>query len=451
MFVIPRSPLPAHTVITRVVCAAGGVFAPGHLGELTRIVPFEMVDAVVAECARTERRVRLLPARVVVYLLLAAGLFAELGWPLVWGKLVWGLPSGPRPSGSALFYARKRLGPEPIRRLLGLLAGPGTTAARWRGLLVCAFDGTELDLPDSPANQAAFGRSGSGANQAGYPHLRLVALVACGSRAILDAAFGPTSRTERDLAAGLFDSLHAGMLVLADRGFPSAAWLAQLHETETEFLARVPAHWRPKTIARIPDGTRIVLIGGLKLRLIEAEITIATAEGRRTGAYRLLTTLRDPDRHAALDLIALYHARWEIETAYCEIKSSLLGRRVLRAGDPAGITQETWALLVLYQVLRCCIDDAVTGTDLTPLQVSFKLARETARDQVISAANILDDEQIDLKGRIGTELLARPLTQRGPRTAPRVIKRAISKHRAKGTVTRRTYKATLEIALIDSA
>lgn len=451
MFVIPRSPLPVHTVMTRVVRAAGGVFAPGHLGELTRIVPFEMVDAVVAECARTEHRVRLLPARVVVYLLLAAGLFAELGWSLVWDKLIWGLPDGPRPSGSAFFYARKRLGSEPIRRLFALLTGPGTAAARWKGLLVCAFDGTELDLPDSAANRARFGKPGAGAKQAGYPHLRLVALVACGSRAILDAAFGPTSRTERDLAASLFDSLGAGMLVLIDRGFPSAAWLKDLRRTEAEFLARVPAHWRPKTIARLDDGTRLVLIGGLKLRLIEAEITIATTEGRRTGAYRLLTTLHDPDQHTALDLIALYHARWEIETAYCELKSSLLARRVLRGHDPAAITQETWALLTLYQVLRCCIDDAVTGTARTPLQVSFKLARETARDQVISAGNILDDEQIDLKGRIGAELLARPLPKRGPRTAPRAVKRAISKHRAKGTVNRRTYKTTLEIALINSS
>ena len=175
--------MPAHTVITRVVRAAGGVFAPGHLGELTRIVPFEMVDAVLADCGRTERRVRLIPARVSVYLLLAAGLFADLGWPLMWDKLVWGLPGGPRPSASAFFYARKRLGTEPIRCLFGLVAGPGTGATRWRGHLVCAFDGTELDLPDSAANRARFGRHGSGAAQAGYPHLRLVALIACGSRA----------------------------------------------------------------------------------------------------------------------------------------------------------------------------------------------------------------------------------------------------------------------------
>ena len=64
-----------QSVITRRIVVAGGVFAPGHLGELTRIVPFEMVDAVLADCGCMQRRVRKLPARVVVYLLLAAALF----------------------------------------------------------------------------------------------------------------------------------------------------------------------------------------------------------------------------------------------------------------------------------------------------------------------------------------------------------------------------------------
>jgi hypothetical protein len=68
-----------NSVITRVVTVAGGCFAPGHLGELTRIVPFEMVDAVLAETGTMQQRLRLLPSRVVVYLLLAAGLFTEIG------------------------------------------------------------------------------------------------------------------------------------------------------------------------------------------------------------------------------------------------------------------------------------------------------------------------------------------------------------------------------------
>ena len=84
-------------VIARQVVVAAGVFAPGHLGELTQIVPFEMVDAALAATASTRRRVRLLPARVIVYLLLAGCLFAELGYRQVWLRLVAGLDGLPLP------------------------------------------------------------------------------------------------------------------------------------------------------------------------------------------------------------------------------------------------------------------------------------------------------------------------------------------------------------------
>lgn len=429
---------------------AGGAFAPGHLGELTRIVPFEMVDAVLTACGKTQQRTRLIPARVGVYLLLAAGLFAHLGWGGVWDKLTAGLEQRPGPSGSALFYARKRLGAAPLRALFELLAGPGASTARWRGLLVVAIDGTEIEAPDTDANRERLGVHGSGTGQSGYPRLRLVAAVAAGTRSLLAATWGTIRDTEQTLALELLPHLGPGHLLLADRGFAAAALLDRLARTGTEILVRIPAHWKPKTLARLADGTRLVQIGTRRLRLVEAEITINTTGGSRTGAYRLATTLTDPADHDALDLVELYHQRWEIETAYMELKSGLLRRTVLRSGDPAGLDQEIWALLCLYQVLRSAIDNACTASDLTPIQASFTRALECARDLLIQAAGIIEDEQIDLAGRIGAELIARPLPARRSRTAPRAIKRAISKHRAKGAVTRRTYKATLEIALINS-
>jgi hypothetical protein len=122
--------------ITRRVKVAAGRFAPGHLGELTQQVPFEMVDAVLAEGRAVQRRVRDLPARVVVYLLLAAGLFAELGYRQVWARLVAGLDglAVATPTSSALAQARRRLGVAPLAGLFGLLAGSPAGAARWRGL-----------------------------------------------------------------------------------------------------------------------------------------------------------------------------------------------------------------------------------------------------------------------------------------------------------------------------
>ena len=139
-----------QSVITRAVTVAGGRFAPGHLGELTQQVPFEMADAVLEETCRAQRRVRDLPARVVVYLLLAGCLFAELGYPQVWHRLAAGLGGLPVavPAASAMTQARRRLGPGPLRELFFLLRGPGP-AGPVAGLLAVAIDGTIMTVADS--------------------------------------------------------------------------------------------------------------------------------------------------------------------------------------------------------------------------------------------------------------------------------------------------------------
>jgi hypothetical protein len=92
-----------QSVITRTVTVAPGRFAPGHLGELTQQLPFELVDAALVATGRTQVRLRDLPARVVVYLLVAGWLFAELGDGQVWQRLCAGLDGLPvaTPTASA--------------------------------------------------------------------------------------------------------------------------------------------------------------------------------------------------------------------------------------------------------------------------------------------------------------------------------------------------------------
>ncbi len=275
------------------ITVAKGVFAPGHLGELTRIVPFEMVDEVLAETGRTQQGVRVLPSRVVVYLLLAAGLFGEVGYLGVWDKLVAGLDGLglARPSGTAVWLARIRVGVAPLRVLFDLLrgsaAGIRTAGVWWRGLLVAAIDGTVLDVPDSPGNAAYLGRNRSQHGTAGYPQIRLVALVACGTRAVIDAVFGPKSQGETTQARRVLRSLHAGMIVLLDRGFDSNAFLAALAATDAQFLVRLTGNRKPPVLRRYRDGSYLSLIGGVRVRIIECEITIVTTAGRHTGTYRL--------------------------------------------------------------------------------------------------------------------------------------------------------------------
>lgn len=426
------------------------------MGELTRIVPFEMVDAVVAETGRSQRRVRVLPSRVVVYLLLAAALFAECGYRQVWSRLTAGLHGlcVAHPSPAALAAARRRVGAAPLRALFDLLrgsaAGPATRGVWWRGRLVCAVDGTTLCCPDTTANLAVYRKGGSHHGGTGYPMVRLAALVACGTRALLAAAFGTISEDERSYVARLLPDLHPGMLVLADRNFGYRPTLTALAGTGAELLVRVKAGRRLPVCRRCRDGSWWSRIGPLEVRVVRCQITIATSAGARSECYQLVTTVADPD--CAADLVRLYHQRWEIETAYAELKQSILGGRVLRARTPAGLEQEIYALLVAYQALRIAICDAtIARPDIDPDRGSFTVALQAARDQLVQAAGVMTDTVVDLVGAIGQQVLADLLPDRRCRTNPRVVKRAISNYVAKTTTGRLrgpSYRATISIDLI---
>jgi hypothetical protein len=152
-------PVQCPTVcLTRSITVAEGVFAPGHLGELTQHAPFELVDAVLTETGRVQQRVRDLPSRVGVYFVLAVGLYGHLGYARVWDKLVAGLRDLPglvlvTPSEKALRDLRRRIGPAPVKALFevvaGPLAGPSTPGARYRRWRTVAFDGcSSLKAPD---------------------------------------------------------------------------------------------------------------------------------------------------------------------------------------------------------------------------------------------------------------------------------------------------------------
>lgn len=449
------APLSVQTVMARTVTVAGGRFAPGHLGELTQQIPFEMVDAVLAEAKATQARVRLIPARVTVYLLLAGCLFTELGYVGVWQRLVAGLHglAVANPTAAALRQARQRLGVTPLRALFDLLRGPPAgvwvPGARWYGLLVCAIDGTTMTVPDSPANLGRFRKHRCNHGGSGYPQLRLTALLACGTRTVIDAVFTPTNSGELAHAQTLVRALQPGMIVLLDRGYAVFDLLAKIAATKADLLVRAKTNQRLPVLRRLPDGSYLSRMGELTVRVVACQITIATSAGRATGIYRLATTLTDHRDHPAAALIRLYHQRWEIETAYLELKSTILGGRVLRARTPTGVDQEVYALLICYQILRTAMADATTSQpDLDPDRASFTTALHTARDQIILATGVIADTVIDLVGTIGRHVLANLMPDRRLRINPRKVKRAISKYNTKGSIDRTSYKATLTIDIL---
>jgi hypothetical protein len=281
--------------------------------------------------------------------------------------------------------------------------------------------------------------------------IRLLALVACGTRTIIDATFGTTGVGETSYTHALLVSLRAGMILLADRNFAARELITAVAGTGADLLIRVKTGRKLPVCRRLGNGSYVSRIGSIEVQVINCEITITTDAGTRSEVYRLITTILDPDIPAT-EIIELYHQRWEIETSFLELKSTILGGRVLRAKTPAGVDQEVYALLVTYQALRIAILDATIGRpDLDPDRGSFTIALNAARDQLVQAAGVIAETVIDLVGVIGRHVLDNRMPDRRRRTNPRVVKRAISKFVAsstKGRIRAPSYKATITINIL---
>ncbi len=305
--------------MTKTITVAAGVFAPGHLGELTRIVPFELADAVLEDTRTRERRLRLLPSRVGVYFVLAMCLFPGIGYRGVWAKLTGSLAGVGSPSARALRDLRRRIGIAPVRALFEVLAGPlgqprtpGVMFGRYRTV---AFDGCRsVKVPDTARNRGWLGKLNAASGETGYPVIQLMTLCETGTRALIGAVFGATADGEITWARQLLHLLDASMLVLADRGFDAGEFLREVAATKAQFLVRLTATRRPPVLTHLPDGSILSVIGGVRVRIIAAQVTVTCHDGTRYGgAYRLATTLLDHRAYPADALIALYHERWEHE------------------------------------------------------------------------------------------------------------------------------------------
>lgn len=224
-------------MINSAINSSAGVFDPGHLGELTRVVPSEMVDAALETAGGKEHRVRKLPSRVVIYLLLAGVLFANQGWKQVFSRLASGLPAPMRtPSASSLSLAMRRVGTAPLRELFALVKGPAVCGAqhatRFADRLVVAIDGTQMAVADSVANRARFPKTRSGPNgEPGYSMIRMVAILTSGTRSVIEAAFGTDAVGELTYARRIISCLKPGMVLLGDRNFATYDFFREVAAT----------------------------------------------------------------------------------------------------------------------------------------------------------------------------------------------------------------------------
>lgn len=351
--------------------AADGLSDRIAIGLLTRTFPPHLVDRMVAECGRVERRSRLLPARTVVYFVLAMCLFSQASYAQVARLLTDGLAwaaqdAGPRPvpSTAAISRARARLGAEPVAALFtetARAAGAGAWPehyGRWRLVTV---DGITVTVPDSTQNRALYGRPPViTPERLAPPQVDLVVLAECGSHAITRAALG-NPLTRHALVRQLFGTLARGDLLLADRGFADLELLPAARKSGADLLWRLGPCALPPVRINLPDGSYLCDLtrhGVPGPRTNPAASTVRVIEPVHAPAKetkeKLVTTVLDHTTASSQSLAALYSRRWDIKgslNAYGTLRSGV-GPHVLRSRWPAGVEQELWGQLLVHYALR---------------------------------------------------------------------------------------------------
>ena len=404
------------------------------IGALTRSFPPQLVDRTIAETEAREERRRLLPARLVMYFVLALWLFRgpNCGYGRVMTKLVDGLYHRRRaeiflatgrldkpieagvdrgrvrtwqqPNISSLSRARAKLGPDPVRHLFeqvaGPVAGPEAGGVWVCGLRVVSMDGSTCDVPDTKDNRAAFSGPGNDKRDGAFPQVRWVVAAESGTGALVEATIGAYTTGEQTLARDVLGAFTPEMLVLADRNFLSHTLVRDLLVTGAHLLWRASASFTLRPTKVLPDGTYLAQLRPARtadgppitLRVIDytvhtTAIDPATGEPdldaeERSEVFTLVTDLLDVQAFPTLDLARAYPMRWECETVIKHHKSMGPGQPVLRSKDPEGVAQEMWALFAVYQALAHLIDAGVDATGLPPAAISFPAALTAATDTV---------------------------------------------------------------------
>jgi hypothetical protein len=305
-----------------------------------------------------------------------------------------------------------------------------------------AIDGTTEDVPDTAANAAAFGQPQGGRGHGAFPQVQGVYLVECGTHAIVDACFGPCGGSERRGAAALLRSVSAEMLVLWDRGFHDYELLGAVRQRGAHVLGRLPACVKPQWAAAWPDGSALAYLrpseptrrarGERRLvRIIEYTLTDPALVGYGE-VHRLVTTLLDPRVAPALDLVCLYHERWEIELVIDETDThQRLAGRPLRSLKPEGVLQELYALVIAHYALRALMHEAALQVGVDPDRLSFVHALRVLQDVIPEFQMVAPGEWPRLYRRLLQDIATGRLPARRLRSNPRVVKRKMSNFKRK--------------------
>ena len=369
------------------------------LGLLARAVPLKVVNATLSNTQTCSRRERDLPAYVVVYYVLALALYMQVSYREVLRCLLEGLQwlqgvgAKIKISGkSGISQARQRLGWEPLQQLHDKVVVPiakeKTKGAWYRQWRLISLDGSTMEVADTEENAASFGRPSNQKGEGGYPQLRFVSLVENGTHVLFGSRLASYQTGETVLAQQVVGQLRPGMLCLADRLFLGYRLWTQAQAGGADLLWRVRKTFQLPCEQRLQDGSyrsrlyphpddRKKQRHGLPVRVIEYRLQgVSPSE----PLYRLVTTILDPQQAPAAELAALYHERWELETALDELKTHLRGPRiVLRSKTPDLVRQEFYGLLLTHFAVRELMHQAALRAKEDPDELSYLHAVRIAR------------------------------------------------------------------------
>jgi hypothetical protein len=361
------------------------------LGVITKTFPLSIIGPVLSNTGTASVRQRDLPAHVVVYYVIALALYMQSSYREVLRCLLEAVQWLRDPSvrvrvagKSGISQARARLGWEPLRQLHDELVKPvavGSTRGAWyRSWRLVSLDGSTFDVADEKANEDAFSRPGASRGSSAYPQIRFVSLVENGTHVLFGSQMDGYRTGEIRLAKAVLPRLRKGMLCLADRNFFGFELWNQASVTGADLLWRMKKNMRMACEKRLPDGSYLSHVypserdwrhktNGQVLRVIDYRLE--GIEGSEP-IYRLATTILDAAKAPAGELAALYHERWEIETAFDELKTHLRGAKiVLRSKTPDLVRQEFYGLLMAHFAIRGLMHEAALKANEDPDRLSF--------------------------------------------------------------------------------
>ena len=409
--------------------------ASSRLRGLQSVLSEEVIHSQIGDQIQTRYCKRVLNIDVV-WLIVGFGLFADKSYRSIFRHCH--DQSIPVPIRATLTMARKRLSADLLRKLyqgvVTLLAKSKsrTPSAFYQGLRLMAVDGTLLDCPDTDANRQKFGRVENQNSHGAFPKVRVVSLCELATRVLWRSNIGTYHQSEQKLVLPLLEHLSPKMLLLADRHFGVAPIIYPLIKRKNPFLIRVKkSHYFPVE-KQLPDGSFLSTIykhkndrrsgrPGKTVRVIRYR-HMDRNRPHRGEIHVLITNLLDPIQYPAIELIDLYHKRWEEEIAFSEWKVLMCKGRVLRSQSPEMVRQEIWGMLIAHFIIRKLIFEAAEMKKVSPSEISFTGAFDILHARLPDAPRAKRARKQWYRGLIH-EIAQEQLPTRANRINPRKLKR----------------------------